>query len=100
MRPLPVKTHDVEQREWLETQGDICVRMVHLNMAEFVPQHSHEYGHTTLLANGAVSLWIEGLYQGDLTAPFLQYIEPNKDHTYQALTDNTVMACISKQGAT
>lgn len=96
--PLPTQTHDVEHKEWLETSGDICIRMVELsNVGDFIPQHSHDHGHTTLIASGAVRAWIDGIYVGDFNAPCLRYVEPNKDHTYQAIKPNTVMACISKQ---
>lgn len=95
---LPQKTHDIEPQEWLETQGDICVRTVMLSkVGDFIPQHSHDHGHTTLIAHGAVRAWVDGIYWGDFSAPCMKYVEPNKHHTYQALEPNTVMACISKQ---
>ena len=100
MRSMPeIVEWDVPQpKEWLETEGGICVRMIELEkVCYMVPQHAHEHGHTTLVARGAVSLWVEGEYQGDYAAPSLKYVAANKHHVYQALVDNTVLACVSKQ---
>lgn len=99
MRPFPNKTFPVEQfDELLETDGGMCVRVMKLAKTGYmIPQHSHDFGHTTLIANGAVALWVDGKYEGDFVAPALKFIEPNKDHTYQALMDNCVLACISRQ---
>ena len=100
MIPLPSLLYEVKQpKEWLETSGGICVRMLELEaVGNMVPQHSHEHGHTTLIARGSARLWIDGKYEGDFNAPCLKYVEPNRTHTYQALKDHTVLACISKQG--
>lgn len=100
MRPLPVKTHDVEQpEEFLETDNGICVRAMSLKQAgSFINQHSHDYGHTTFLANGSVAMWLDGKDMGNFTAPALISVEAHADHIYQALTDNVMLACISKQG--
>lgn len=99
MRILPRQTHDVAQpKEWLETEGGICVRMIYLEKAGYVvPQHTHEYGHTTLISSGAAALWVDGAWQGDFVAPCLRYVQPNAEHVYQALADNTVLSCISRQ---
>jgi quercetin dioxygenase-like cupin family protein len=91
---FPVPNFD----ELLETEGGICVRVTKLEKVGYmVPQHSHEFGHTTLIASGAVAFFLEGQYVKDLVAPAIQYVEPNKQHVYQALMDNSVLACISKQ---
>lgn len=96
---LPDKTFEVEQpKEWLETEGGMCVRMIELEKAGYmVPQHTHDFGHTTLIASGSVRMWVEEEYKGQFDAPCLKYVEPNKKHVYQAVKDNTVMACISRQ---
>lgn len=98
-RPLPVKTHDVPQpQELLETDNGICVRSIFLERAgSFIGQHSHEYGHTTFVANGSVAMWLNGEDQGDFHAPTLIPVAAGAEHTYQSLTNNVMLACISKQ---
>jgi quercetin dioxygenase-like cupin family protein len=92
------KVYDLPVNEWLETEGGICVRMVKIELAgEFVQQHAHDFGHTTLIAHGKVRFFIGDQYVKNLEAPALQYVEANVVHTYQALVDNVVLACISKQ---
>ena len=99
MRPLPTKTHDVPQpQELLETDNGICVRAIFLSRAgTFIDQHSHEYGHTTFVANGSVAMWLNGEDRGDFHAPALIPVAANAEHVYQSLTNNVMLACISKQ---
>jgi quercetin dioxygenase-like cupin family protein len=96
---MPVKTHDVEQPdELLETDNGICVRAIKLSKAgNFVGQHSHDYGHTTFVAHGSVAMWLNGEYKGDFDSPVLIPVAAHADHTYQAVTDDVVLACISRQ---
>lgn len=99
MRAFPVKTHEVEQpEELLETDNGICVRATHLSkVGSFIGQHSHDYGHTTFVAHGSVAMWLNGEYVGDFKSPSLIPVEKNMDHIYQALTDDVMLACISRQ---
>lgn len=99
MRAFPDELYKVAPfDELLETEGGVCVLVTKLQKAGYVvPQHAHDHGHTTLVANGAVALWIDGDYAGDFVAPCVKYIQPNTKHVYQALVDNCVLACISRQ---
>lgn len=99
MRAMPRETFGVPQfEELLETEGGICVRVMKLEKIGYmIPQHSHDFGHTTLIANGAAALFVDGVFQKDLYAPAVQYVRPHVDHVYQALMDNTILACISRQ---
>jgi hypothetical protein len=66
------------------------MRIPHANT--LVPQHSHEYDHTSYLAAGSV------LFEGEIyDAPHPFYIPAHKMHT-----DNTLILCIhniSRSGA-
>lgn len=62
-----------------------------------VPQHSHEYDHTTLLTNGKIKIWQESERIGSMTirkAPDMIYIKAGVKHTFQTLEDNTILYCI------
>lgn len=63
------------------------MRIPHANT--IVPQHSHEYDHTSYLATGRV------LFEGkEYSAPYPFYIPAHKMHTFQSLTDDTLILCI------
>jgi quercetin dioxygenase-like cupin family protein len=60
----------------------------------FIPQHSHRYDHTSMLATGSVRVWMDGQLVGDLTAPCPIFIEAFKKHTFMSLEPNTLLYCI------
>lgn len=60
----------------------------------YVPQHSHVYDHTTMLAVGKVRIWVEGDLVGDFEAPRAIKIPAEKKHTFLSLTDGVVFYCI------
>lgn len=60
----------------------------------YVPQHSHKYDHSTLLCTGSISVWADGVYKGDRTAPDIIYIQAEVKHTFLTLEDNTLMYCL------
>lgn len=54
-----------------------------------VPQHSHEYDHTSFVANGSV------MFEGrKVIAPAPLFIPAFKKHTFIALEDDTLVLCI------
>lgn len=59
-----------------------------------IPQHSHEYDHTTFIANGAVEVWCNKLYLGEFKAPCGFLIEKHKKHTFVTTQPNTTILCI------
>lgn len=59
-----------------------------------IPQHSHKYSHTTLVAAGSVRVWADGVLQGDFVAPSHVLIAPKVKHTFQTLEPNTLMYCV------
>lgn len=73
----------------------VFIKQMHLKRAHtLVPQHSHEYPHSSLLAAGAVSVWCDGHRLGDYRAPHVIYIKEHCKHTFMSLEPNTVIYCI------
>lgn len=59
-----------------------------------LPQHVHAWPHLTMVATGAVIVWVDGKILGRFDAPAGIKIEAGKAHAFQALGDNTTLWCI------
>ena len=59
-----------------------------------IPQHRHSFDHLTAVMQGGVRLWRDGTLKGDFFAPATIHIPAHTMHTFQALTDGAVLACI------
>lgn len=59
-----------------------------------VPQHSHEYDHSTFIAAGAVRAWCDDECLGDFYAPCSIFIKKHAKHTFEILNDDTLILCI------
>ena len=59
-----------------------------------LPQHSHEFSHVSFIVNGAVRVWCGDGLLGDFVAPAVVKIEAQQRHSFLALTDGVVIACI------
>ena len=59
-----------------------------------VPQHSHVYPHTSMLAIGSVRVWKDGEIIGEFKAPQPIFIEEHCKHTFMSLEDNTIIYCL------
>lgn len=57
-------------------------------------QHSHEHDHVTMLATGAVEVWINDQPMGVMTAPKPIPIKAGTKHRFIAVVDNTILYCI------
>jgi hypothetical protein len=89
--------YDAEQLPlWEENTIDgVFIKQMHLKDAGLVvPQHSHTYGHTTLLAHGKLRAWKDDELLGDFDAPAQIYIAAGAKHTFLSLVPNTVAYCI------
>jgi hypothetical protein len=82
--------------EWEHTGADgVFIKQMLLAQAGMmVPQHAHEYDHTTMLATGSVRVWIDGQLAGDHTAPKPLFIQARIKHTFQSLEPATLLYCI------
>lgn len=59
-----------------------------------IPQHIHEYDHTTFLAKGSMHVWEDGVAKGRLDAPAGILIKAGVKHLFQTVADDTVILCI------
>lgn len=59
-----------------------------------IPQHSHEYDHTSFIARGSVRAWCEDEYLGVFNAPCSIFIKAHAKHTFQTLEPETLILCI------
>lgn len=59
-----------------------------------IPQHSHTYDHTSMLAVGAVRAWADDKFLGEFAAPTGLTIKANTKHRFETLVDNTIIYCI------
>ena len=77
------------------TVDDVFMKqMPFLKAGYIVKQHSHDYDHGTLVACGAVRVWVDEKFVGDFYAPTCITIEAGKLHTIMSLEDNTLAYCI------
>jgi hypothetical protein len=75
----------------------IMTKVILLKQAgTIVPQHSHKYDHSTVLASGSVRGWKDGVQIGDFVAPVPIFIEAGKQHTFMCLEKDTVILCIHR----
>lgn len=74
---------------------DIFIKQMLITKAgTYIPQHSHAYDHTSMLAVGSVRVWVDGIIKGDFKAPTGILIEKGTKHTFLSLEDNTIVYCI------
>ncbi len=57
-------------------------------------QHSHAYDHGTLVANGALRVFLDGREAGDYGAGEMVLVVAGRKHVFLTLEDDTVAACI------
>lgn len=60
----------------------------------FVPQHSHEYQHVTMIAKGSFRVWKDDVLLGDFKAPHGLIIEAKTMHRFLSLEDECIAYCI------
>lgn len=87
----------VEQPYGVEIHGADGVfikQMIIPKAGTLVPQHSHTYDHTWMLALGSARLWEDGRLVGDKKSPCGITIKAGTKHTFMSLEDNTIGYCI------
>jgi len=62
----------------------------------YIPQHSHEYEHLSVIATGAVRAWENGLLIGDFRAPAGIVIKARVPHLFLALEPMTTLLCVHR----
>jgi quercetin dioxygenase-like cupin family protein len=79
----------------LHMADDVFVKQMAIpRKGTYVPQHSHVYGHTSMLAKGSIRVWKDGVLDRDYAAPTGLFIEAGVKHTFLSLEDDTVVYCI------
>ncbi len=74
---------------------DVFIKQISIPKAgTLVPQHSHHFDHTSLLAVGSLRIWQDGAWLGDFRAPVPVHIRAGVQHQMQALEDGTVFYCV------
>lgn len=80
---------------WEHSADGLFIKQIYLHEAgSVVPQHSHRFAHTTLLAMGKIHAWAGEEDLGILVAPCPILIKAKVKHTFQALEDHTLLYCI------
>jgi hypothetical protein len=93
----PIELPDVE----FALADGIFIKQMFLERAGiYVPQHSHEYDHASMVAAGAVRLWRDGELIGDFKAPLPIHIAAGTKHTFMSLEPGTVVYCIHRTDRT
>ncbi len=80
--------------EFVEADGIFIKQMYLHEVGTLVPQHSHKYEHVSMLACGAVRVWVDGDLVGDFEAPRPIIIQANRKHLFQSLLPDTIIYCI------
>ncbi len=76
-------------------EDGVFVKQMYLAEAgSVVPQHSHEYAHTSMLAVGSVRVWCDEQLLGDFKAPRPITIKAHAKHTFLSLEPGTLIYCI------
>jgi quercetin dioxygenase-like cupin family protein len=83
------------------TADGVGIKEMHIPKAgTYVPQHSHVYGHTSLLALGSVRVWQDDRLIGDFEAPKGIFIPAGVKHKFLSLVDETIVYCIHNTSRT
>ena len=59
-----------------------------------LPQHAHVWDHTSFIARGRVSVWIDDTRLGEFAAPSHVLIRKGCFHRFLTLEDETVILCM------
>jgi quercetin dioxygenase-like cupin family protein len=62
----------------------------------FIPQHSHDTAHLSVIATGAVRAWKDGVFLGEFRAPTGITIEAHAKHMFEAIETNTLILCVHR----
>ena len=80
--------------EWV-TADDIFLKSYFIaEPGMYLPQHSHRYDHTTVIASGAIEVWQDDAYDGIYEAPRMILIRAGTKHLFKVLKAGTTILCI------
>lgn len=91
LKPADEQPYGVE----IHTADGVFIKqMVIPKSGTIIPQHSHRWDHTSMLAKGSVFVWKDGVLDKQYTAPAGIFIKAGVKHTFQSLDDDTIIYCI------
>ena len=86
----------------IETNIHICeglfVKHAVFEEDTYIPQHSHETEHLSVVATGATRVWQDGELMGDYRAPAGIVIKARVKHLFLALEPMTTVALRASRG--
>ena len=75
--------------------GGVFIReMLTPDAGTLIPQHSHETGHISYVAAGAVRAWRDGELLGDFAAPAAIQVAVHVKHSFLVLVPYTLVLCV------
>ncbi len=99
--PLPpgieIKTTEPPNVEIHMADGIFIKQMWIRNALTFIPQHVHDFDHTSMLARGSVFLWKDGKLDRRYEAPTGILIKAGVRHMFLSLEDDTIIYCIHQE---
>jgi quercetin dioxygenase-like cupin family protein len=96
MYPLPDLSNQIElPAEYIEPDvAGLYFRSVVIDKAgTSIVQHVHDHDHATFIGWGRARGWADGLWIGDKGRGEAFEIKAGQEHLFQALEDNTLLAC-------
>ena len=94
-----MKFHKLDEQP-LSTDIRMCdgLFVKHTVFAEgtYIPQHSHDTDHLSIIATGAVRVWQDGELLGDYAAPNGVVIKARRKHLFLALEPMTTVLCVHR----
>jgi quercetin dioxygenase-like cupin family protein len=87
-----------ENVEWYLADDIFVKQMLVAKAGSYVPQHSHEFDHVSMLAVGSVTLWKDGVLDRVYHAPTGIAIKAGVKHLFRAEQDGTLIFCIHNVG--
>ena len=88
------------EQQPIETNIHLCdgLFVKHAVFAQdtYIPQHSHETEHLSVVATGAVRVWQDGELMGDYCAPAGIVIKARVKHLFLALEPRTTVLCVHR----
>lgn len=94
------QTVELPDVEFALADGVFIKQMFLAHADMWVPQHSHEYDHSSMLAAGSIRVWQDDKLIGDFVAPTPIHIPAGTKHTFLSLEPGTVVYCIHRTDRT
>lgn len=76
--------------------GVVVVSNLFVKAGAYLPQHAHEYAHSSFVAAGRVKMWQDGNFLGEFIKNEFIVIPAHSKHVHQAQEDGTVVLCIHR----